>query len=169
MPDRPISPIVRKFRESVGRAALGDDLEVVCHIFGGMPSQRYEHEIRVAGSGAARVALHDARRVIHTEATGTLGGDEVRELLRKIGEDVETLVPPSDAQFPPDSLVGSVTLRVAGQEKTFFFDPDERRQLKSGTFASAPIAQAIRTFGDISERLIGLSQRPGGHNGEPQR
>jgi hypothetical protein len=163
------SKVKEKFRESLSRAELSEDVRITYRVAGGMPHERLEHELTLTGDGNAQVKMGDELRAIPPqEASGTLDQGETRELLEQVGVSIDDLVPRSEAQFVPDSVVGSITFEIDGEETTFFFLPDEEQRVareeerlpddkKALAFervAASPLTQTIERFAAVSERLL---------------
>ncbi len=149
------SEIIQKFRERVGQGTLTDDIKLVYRIRGGMPSERVEEEFRLSGSGKAKVVAQDVLKSMPVqEVSEEIDQAETRDLLRQMGSGIDSLVPRSEAHFLPDSLVGSITVEVGGEEATLYFLADEEEQLAQDKPISPQMTEAIQRIRKISPRLL---------------
>jgi hypothetical protein len=134
-----------------------------------MPHERIEQEFRLASTGETTVKMRDELRGLpQQEASSTLEQGEVRDLLQQMGLTLDDLVTRSEARFPPDSAVGSITLNVAGEEETFFFLADEEQRVDREAdllpgearvqaqerIAASPITLTARRISDVTQRLL---------------
>lgn len=157
------SEIVRKFRECVDRRTPTEDIKVIYRIAGGMPSQRVEEEFRLSGSGKAKVKARDVLRSIPPqEVSEELDQAETRDLFQKIGSSLDSLVPRSEAHFLPDSVVGSITVEVDGEEATLYFLADEEERLAQDKPISPKFTEAIQQIRKNSQRLLKKEREGGG-------
>lgn len=149
------SEIIQKFREGVGRGTLTEDIKLFYRITGGMPSERVEEEFRLSGSGKAKVMAQDVLRSMPTqEVSGEINQAETRDLLQQLGSGIDSLVPRSEANFLPDSLVGSIIIEVGGEKATLYFLADEEERLAQNKPISPKMTDAIQRIGKISPRLL---------------
>jgi hypothetical protein len=88
------------------------------------------------------------------EATAAMAAHEVQRVLTQVGQGVDSLVPRSKARFLPDSLVGSITIEVDGEEATFYFLADEEDRKRQKQPVAPAIGEAIGTFSVMSNRLL---------------
>jgi hypothetical protein len=87
-------------------------------------------------------------------ASAELAPAEVQSLLAQVGQGIDSLVPRSEARFLPDSVVGSITLEVDGEQATFYFLVDEEDRLSQNKQIAPAMAEAIDTFSHLSEQLL---------------
>jgi len=164
-----VSRLKQTFRERLNRTELPEDVSIVYRVIGGMPHERIEQEFRLASTGETTVKMRDALRGIPQQETSrTLDRGEVRDLLQQMDLTLDDLVPRSEARFPPDSAVGSITLNVAGEQETLFFLadeelriaeeaerlPDEEKPLARERIAASPITLTARRISDVTQRLL---------------
>lgn len=169
MHELPESKVIEKFREYLRRERLTEDVKIVYRVAGGMPHERIEHEFRLSGVGKATVRMRDElKQIAPHEASADLDRAETRDLIQQIGVSLDELVPRSKAQFIPDSVVGSITLEIDGEETTLFFLadeeqraadeaqrlPDDEKHLARERIAASPITHTIRRIGQVSQRLL---------------
>src|SRR5713101_5513887 len=121
--------VVQAFAERVQQAELGPDLQVSYRVVGGMPSQRVDYEVTVDSVGGARVAVSDAR-TSRTARRASIAPEnlDVAGLFRQISAGLHSLMPASRASSSPDAFVGSITIRVGGDEETFYFVPEAEKR-----------------------------------------
>lgn len=147
--------VIRKFRERVDGLDLATDLKVVYRIAGGMPSERVEEEVQVSGSGEVRVKTRDVLRSIPArEVTQRLEATEIIDLFRRVGPGLDSLIPRSEARFLPDSVVGSITIEVGGEETTLFFLADEEERRAQAKRIAPQAADVVQRFRGIAQRLL---------------
>lgn len=160
------SEIIKKFRDSVAKGAFDEDIKVTYRMSGGMPSERLEEEFVLSGSGKANVKSMDKIKLMAPQETSTnLDLAETQEAFKKIESSLDKLVPRSEAHFPPDSVVGSITVEVGGKQTTLFFLPEEVsfKAKETGIMteaksASPQIAEAVLYFKETSKRLLTKAQ-----------
>jgi hypothetical protein len=92
--------VVQAFAERVSQAKLGQDLQVIYRVVGGMPSQRVEYEVNVDSVGGARVAVSDAR-ISRTAKRASIAPEnlDVAGLFEQISAGLHSLLPASRAIF----------------------------------------------------------------------
>jgi hypothetical protein len=149
--------VIRKFHEQLTQGNIGDDVIVLYRVAGGAPEERLEEEITIAGGGVAGIVELDMMGSGQPkEASTQLDQAETLDLLRQIEAGINDMVPESEARFLPDSLVGSVTIQVDGEETTLYFSADED-ELEPQNRPRTQLRQVIRSMRGISKRLIGES------------
>lgn len=149
------SKVIQKFREHLDRESLTEDIKVVYRVAGGMPHERIEEEFTLSGRGRAKVMVRDVLRSIPAqEASGELDQVETRDLLQQIESGLDSLVPRSEARFIPDSVVGSITVEVNGEEETLYFLVDEEERLAQERAIAPQMTEAIRRISQVSQRLL---------------
>jgi hypothetical protein len=144
--------VVLAFAERISQAKLGQDLEVIYRVVGGMPSQRVEYEVSLDSVGGAKVAAYDARmsRAVKRASIAPENID-VAGLFEQISVGLHSLLPASQAIFPPDAFVGSMTIRIGDNEETFYFVPEveKRRATRKGVAPS--MDRALQRFWGIAK------------------
>jgi len=156
----PTSEVIREFRSKVKRGEL-DDLQVVYRVSGGMPSEgRLNEEVRLAGvnKASARSAALPGEAGETREATAQLEADQVQTLYEQVGASLEGMVPRRKARFLPDTVIGSITLKVAGAETTLFFDADERAEQPVERGLAPGEADAITSLELLKRNLLGRKE-----------
>lgn len=153
--------VVQKFRRHLQRQRLTKQVKLIYQVSGGMPSERLEEEVQILGNGETSVKFRDQLRVPRTQEAHTkLSSDETREILHQIETGIGSLVPRSEARFLPDSVVGSITIDVEGEEETFYFLVDEEQREAQEKPISSEMTMAIQRMSRISQQL--LTQEKGG-------
>ena len=116
--------ILDRFRDRVRAGVLGG-VRVTIHVSGGFPSERLDQRLVLDGGGMAHVEASDARfdagQRTRDEALDPVS---VRSLLTEMALRFERLSSLRDVAFPPDSLVGRVSIEVDGEAAELFFGPD---------------------------------------------
>jgi hypothetical protein len=147
------SEAIQKFRERLNQGNLAG-INVTYRISGGMPAEGpIEEECSVSGNNLATLRSVTGTN-LPQEASAEFAPAEVQSLLTQVGQGIDSLVPRSEAQFLPDSVVGSITLDIDGEQATFYFlVEEEERQSQNKPIAPA-MAEAIDTFSNLSEQLL---------------
>lgn len=147
--------IAQKFLDHVDRGDITEDMTITYQIAGGIPSQQVEEELRLSGNGNTKVMVRDVLRSIPAqEVSLELDRTETRDVFQKIVPGLYSLVPRSEAHFPPDSLVGSITFQVGGEEAKLYFLANERDRMSQNKPIAPQATEAIQNFKGISERLL---------------
>jgi hypothetical protein len=146
--------VVQAFAERVSRAILGQDLQVIYRVVGGMPSQRVDYEVIVDPVGGARVAVSDARTSRTAKLASFAPEDlDVGGLFQQISAGLHSLLPASRATFPPDAYVGSITIRVGDNEEVFYFVPEAEKRRAPGKGVAPLMDQALQRFWGIAKSV----------------
>ena len=125
-------------------------VEIMYRVTGGAPGEQIEDaELRVSASGA----VHARQRLV-TASAHQLAEPELNDLLRDVGEGLGELIPRSEARFVPDSVVGQVSVRVDGQESSFFFLPDAEQARQQGKPLPAMAARAVGALERLRARVL---------------
>ena len=64
-------------------------------------------------------------------------------LLLQIGEGAGELIPRSEARFLPDSVIGQISVKIDGQEASFFFLADAEQAKQQGKPLSSKAAGPV--------------------------
>ncbi|MGQ9871190.1 hypothetical protein [Leptodesmis sp.] len=88
------------------------------------------------------------------EASAEFAPAEVQSFLAQVGQGIDSLVPRSEARFLPDSVVGSITLEVDGEQATFYFLVDEEERQGQNKPIAPAMAEAIDNFSQLSKQLL---------------
>ena len=123
---------------------------------GGLPVQRYEFRFTATDEGALEIALRsELSQQVYPPASFQLGAQETAALFRFV--DLRSILE-FDARrvlFPPDSLVGRLTLSKGTVIAGCYFMPDSG-QAKASGFTLPPRLQAlVETVYDLASRLLG--------------
>lgn len=147
------SEVIQKFRERLNQGNLAG-INVTYRVSGGMPVEgRIEEEFSISGNNLA-TARSVTEANLPQEATAEFAPDEVQSLLTQVGQGIDSLVPRSEARFLPDSVVGSITLEIDGEQATFYFLVDDEERQNQNQPIAPPMAEAIDTFSNLSEQLL---------------
>jgi hypothetical protein len=158
--------LIKKFRESIAKGALDQDIKVTYRVSGGMPSERLEEELALSWSGEAKVKSADRIKLMAPqEALTSLDLAETRVVFEKVASSLDNLIPRSEARFPPDSMVGSITIEVGGNQTTLFFPIEEvsietkdNGIMKEAKNTSPIVVEMVRYFKETSKRLLAEAQ-----------
>lgn len=152
----PTAEVIRKFRSKVKRGEL-DDLQVVYRVSGGMPAEgRLNEEVRLSGvnEASARSALLPGEPGGTREAAAELEAGRVKTLYEQVGASLEGMMPRRKARFLPDTVIGSITLKVAGEETTLFFNAEERAEQTDERALMPGEADAITSLNWLKQELL---------------
>jgi hypothetical protein len=154
MSAQPPTRIRQQFDERVGEDKLTGRMVVLFRLVGGMPHERLDETVRLSGTGAVTVSQEDALagRPRHKRST-KLSRAQTREIFREVNAGLDSLIPRAHARFPMDSLVGSITIAVNGEEETFYFIPDSTGHIAPDKRISGAIVAAVDRFKGIARRL----------------
>ncbi len=152
--------LIRKFHEDVEQRRLTNKTKVVYRVSGGMPSERIEKEYSFSGNGKADVMVKDSLKAIPSQKISSkVDQAEIYELFHKIQSGIDSLVPRSEARFLPDSVVGSITIEVKGEDVTLYFLADEEERAAQDKPVAPKIVEATRQVMEISDRLLKAGRR----------
>jgi len=149
--------VIKKFRARIQSGELGD-LQVIYRVVGGMPAEgQINEEVELSGDKKATA------RSLSTPgepraASAQLEDERTKTLFQQIGQSLDGMVPYSKARFLPDSDVGSITIKVAGEQTTLFFQADaEERRTMALSFAPGE-ADAIASLDQLKQELLGKKE-----------
>jgi hypothetical protein len=139
------------------RAKLGggdtSGVRISLHLMGGMPGERHlDQRLVIDGNRRARVRTSGDGPLETREASAEVSEDTVQELLAKVSDGLDGLVPRSEAGFLPDSLVGSIRVDVDGESTELFYLASEQDRIRQ----DKPISPAAQ---DVLDDLARLSAR----------
>jgi hypothetical protein len=143
--------IIQRFNQRVDQGALTDDVKVTYRISGGMPYEAVEQEFMVSGSGSANLAGRGIQGALAPQAFAINQG-ESQEIFRLVSSGIDRLPTRSEARFLPDSLIGTITVEVNGEEETFYFLVDEADRAVQNKPIPQEISEALQRLTDISQR-----------------
>jgi hypothetical protein len=153
MPEADKLEVLSKFRRKLADQDT-EGLRVHLQIAGGMPGEQYSRQ-EVTLLGARRVkVLAEGADGAPGEAESTLDEAKAYELLQKLGDGADDLVDRSEARFIPDSVVGSVTIEVDGEETTLYFLADEEEREAQRQYLSPATAEALDQLADFARRAL---------------
>lgn len=159
-------PFIERVRDRIGSPDRRSDLTVRYSVRGGAPSESFEEQMDVSGTGTVDLRVSDEfdRKPVG-ETSGTLDEAELSDLLAAFEASLDDLVPRSEASFPPDATVGSITFEIDDEAETFYFDADAaygQASLERGdaTGAEEPTdAVPEAPFGHVVYRIDALERR----------
>ena len=142
----------QRFAERVRQRELGPDVQVIYRVAGGMPSQRVEYEIAVDSVAGARVSVYEARTARAVKGTSIPPERlDVAGLFEELSAGLHSLLPASRPTFLPDALVGSIAIRVGGDEETYYFVPEEEKRRGPGKAVAPSMNRALQRFWSIAK------------------
>jgi hypothetical protein len=146
--------VLKRLREQVTKGKLADDVSIVYRLHGGAPGKQQIESVLLTADGRTRVSVADS---IGSKSEGTatneLGPKAVLDLASTIVLAVDDLIPASQAQFLPDSLVGSVSIGFGDDVETYYFDADEDAPENKG------VSSLTKSFGKIEAASLKNSER----------
>jgi hypothetical protein len=153
MPNTIEDEVIRKLHERATRGEL-NDIDVTYRVTGGAPGEQLvDEEVNLTGSGRMTAHLHTAAAGMR-ESSESLAAPEMKELLLQIGEGAGELIPQSQARFVPDSIVGQISVKIDGQEASFFFLPDEEQAKQHGKVLSPKAARSVGSLMRLHKRIL---------------
>lgn len=121
--------VLQLFRERVGANDLAQ-MKISYRIIGGLrnepglpPLPSAEDVLAIDGGGTARLL---SGRDMLNEAP--LEAGKVARVFELVRSNLPTLVRRSEAKFVPDSVIGEITVEVAGEREQFYFPIDEEER-----------------------------------------
>ncbi|KOP24657.1 hypothetical protein AMR41_19970 [Hapalosiphon sp. MRB220] len=145
--------ILQRFNERIDRANLNDNVRIVYRVRGGMPHEAVDQELRVSGSGIANFMKRSVLGKTSLQELSTqLNQAESQEIFRLVKSGLDSLPTRSEARFLPDSLVGSITVEIDGEEETFYFLADEDDRVVQNKPIPLELIKAIELLTEISQR-----------------
>src|SRR5690348_4910881 len=105
--------VLQDFVARVGREELGQDVQIIYRVAGGMPGERVQHEVTIDSVNGAKVSAYDAIVSPYTRRTSIQPQNiDVAGLFKQVSAGVHSLRPDTKTTFWPDALVGSLTIRI---------------------------------------------------------
>ena len=153
MPNAREDEVIQKLRERATRGDLSG-VDVSYRVTGGAPGDGVlDEELRFSGAGTVHARRRTATAAIQ-ESSEQLAEPEMKNLLLEISEGVGALIPRSEARFVPDTIVGQVSVRVDGQEASFFFLPDTEQAKQHGKTMPATAARSVDALERLHQKII---------------
>lgn len=145
--------VIRKLRERATRGEL-NGVDISYRVTGGAPGEKvFDEELRVSGPGPVHARLRTVAAALQ-ESSEQLAEPELKTLLLQISEGVRELIPRSEARFIPDTVVGQVSVRVDGQEASFFFLPDAEQAKQHGKVIPEKAMRLVGALDALHKRII---------------
>lgn len=120
----------------------------------GLPGEdRTVSRLRLDEAAGAQLSLETPGRP--AERRGLVDTGELVTLYAEIAKGLDSLVPRSEARFPPDMPVGMITLEIDGERADFFFPLNPARQAALGMDLPPEMRGALGRMAQISRRLAG--------------
>jgi len=147
--------VIRKLRQRATRGELSG-IDVTYHVHGGSPAEHKVHEeIQLSGVGQVKARVRTGAAAMQ-ESSETLSMPQMKELLLQIGDGADGLIPQSEARFIPDSVVGEMSVRIEGEEVTFFFLPDQGQAEQHGKVLSPRAAAVVDSLARLHKQVLHL-------------
>lgn len=128
------------------------DLEVT--LGGGAPSERYELNLKVPGSGKITGRVRDELAGEDRDFERELEPSGRRDLLGRLSETGLLTGPRVEPPFPPDTVVGTIRARVDGRVVDQWYvllDPDQVQDQAPRAAEPQPAQQALRVLMALAE------------------
>jgi hypothetical protein len=153
--------VAKTFVSRVKSGDFGSGLAVTYRVLGGRPSQRLDYTVAVDPVDGIKVTAYDARasREVKHQSFAPQTFD-VPNLFEKLSAGLQSLLPASKAEFPPDALVGSITISVDNRQETFYFAPEEEKRKAQDWHVAPQADEALRQFWNIAKRVSGSQKEP---------
>ena len=153
--------VLENFR---GKVAAGDvsGIRVSVRVSGGMPGEQHlDRTVSVEASGQAVVTAAPEDAGGAAQESMRLPEEETADLLRRLSEGAEGLVPRSRARFLPDSVVGSVIVEVDGEQTELFYLADEQDRITQDKPIPPAATAALEQLPQLGDRLAGPGESGG--------
>jgi hypothetical protein len=152
MPSSKEDLIKEKFREAVEKGDFSK-INITHKISGGTPGEgRFEEEFYVSGYTGATLRIRSTGEP-PKEISSNLKENDIRLLFEKLDKGIDSLVIRENARFIPDSMVGSVTIEVNGDQATFYYLAEEEEREAQDQPVSKKMVDTIKKFTELSKRL----------------
>jgi hypothetical protein len=152
------SRAVEKFRERLNSRNL-TGVRLTHRVAGGMPGEgRTEEEVVVLGTNQA-ITRSVTPGGASEEASIHLDQLELITLFEQIEQAITGLVPRSEARFPPDSVIGSLTIELNGEQATFYYMADEEQRKTQNQFLAPNTSEALTSLSKLSKRALDEKDR----------
>ena len=153
MPNSNEDKVIRMLKELVADGKF-DEIDVTYRVTGGSPAeQRVAEEVHLSGPGLVQArGMQDSQ--VMQESSLNIAVPELRDMLVEISEGVGELIPRSEARFIPDSIVGQISVKVGGQEASFFFLADEEQAKQHDKVLSPKAARSVETLQRLHKRIL---------------
>ena len=157
MPNSIEDHVILMLQERATRGEL-KGIDVTYRVSGGAPGEQLvDEEVHLSGLGPVtaqrRTPVAEMRK-----SSEKLALPEIKELLLQIGEGAGELIPASQARFIPDSIVGQISVKIDGQEASFFFLPDEEQAKQHGKALSPKAARSVEGLMRLHNRILQLRE-----------
>jgi hypothetical protein len=145
--------VIRKLRERAARGEL-NGIDVTYRVTGGAPGEQpVNEEVHLSGRGPVHARLRAAAAAMQ-ESSVNIAAPEMKDVLLEIGEGAGDMIPQSEARFVPDSIVGQISVKVDGQEASFFFLADEEQAKQHGKALTPKAARSVGTLQRLHKRIL---------------
>jgi hypothetical protein len=153
MPNAIEDEVIRELSERVVRGDL-NGIDVTYRVTGGAPGEQLvEEEIQLSGAGPVKARARTAAADV-MESSDTLPASQITQLLLQISEAAPELTPRSAAHFDPDSIVGQISVKIDGQEASFFFLADKEQAKQHGKVLLPRAARSVGSLGSLHRRIL---------------
>jgi hypothetical protein len=157
MPNPIEEEVIRKLQQRARRREL-NAVDVTYRVTGGAPGEQLvDEELHLSGPNAVTARVRSVGAPMR-ESSEKLAATEIEELLVQIAEGTDELIPRSQARFLPDSIVGQISVKINGQEASFFFLADEEQAKQHGKLLSPKAARAVDSLMRLHKRILKLQE-----------
>lgn len=162
MPRKKERQVIEALRETLAGEDLPAGLKITFRVSGGAPSKSVFEEIRMGSSGHHEVARSDEIRSKPLEkADLNLSDAETRRLFEEIAENLDQLVPRSEAAFAPDTVLGCVSVELEGKRADFFYAVDEDEPERVGALAATGVSETAHALRSLISQTLDGARREG--------
>jgi hypothetical protein len=129
-----------------------DDISVTYKVSGGPPGDQIVQKIILSGHNSeAELSIKDEiKSKSEQKRTLKIEPEEKRSIFRQIALGVENLVSAEKAVFLPDSVIATLSIRVADKELTTHFLADERDRIIQNNPIPSEIVTVVKHFEKIT-------------------
>jgi len=147
--------VIEHLYHRIANGKFDDQIHFSYRAEGGIPSQRLEESFTLSGSGQALVMYREVVRSIRRrEVELRLVDDEVEELFRLVSAGAGSLSTIEEAEFIPDSVVGTLTIGVEDARTTLFFLALERDRIDQDKPIAPEMNEALKRFREITLQAL---------------
>lgn len=137
-----------------------DSLRMQVSIFGGLASERVQLDAEVLGTGQVSGRLENALTDHAGSFEGRLPTRELSGLLELLASDEFIGQPREPMLFPPDTIVGSVEITLAGDTVGTYLAAVDDDQVAGTAAAGSPTSTLLGSVLEVAESMIGGGDGP---------
>jgi hypothetical protein len=144
---------IQLFREQIDANEIGH-INLAYRVVGGLRDEPgfpppVDELLTLEGSGSIARLLSNGE----VAAESALDPGVAAELFRQVRANMADLVPRARARFVPDSIVGEITIEVAGEREQLYFLIEEQRQPQEAGMKAKNLADLHSIFSQAVDDL----------------